>query len=62
MTDERGKRKYAYIAMITIPRLNSPEVCVTQTHERSSTNQGDYMKKVSNRGMEHGGMCKSTHI
>ena len=44
--------------MFTISCLNSPEVCVTQTHEQSSTNQGYHKKKASNRGMEHGGVCK----
>ena len=47
--------------MHTIPRLNSPEACVTQTHKRSSTNQGEYKKKASNKDMEHGGACKATH-
>ena len=50
------------VAMHTIPRLNLPEACVTQTHEQSSTNQGDYKKKANNRSMEHCGECKATRI
>ena len=50
------------VEMHTKPCLNLPEVCVTPTHEQSSTNQGDYKKKASNRSMEHCGACKATHI
>ena len=48
--------------MHTIPRLNLPEVWVTQTHKQSSTNEGDYKKKASNRSIEHCGVCKATRI
>ena len=61
-TNKRFKRKDAYTAMFTISQLNSPEVCMTQTQEQSSTNRGYHKKEASNRGMEHGCACKVTRI
>ena len=61
-TNKKFEHKDAYTMMFTKSLLNSPEVCVTQTHEWPSTNYGYHKKKPRNSGMEHGGACKARHI
>ena len=61
-TNKKFEHKDAYTTTFTKSLRNSPEACMTQTHEWPSTNRIDHKKKLSSSGREHGGPCRASHI